>query len=113
MQAFNIAELLQASIGTTVDFDFDEPNPDFGPELTFAGPIKGRTRFYRIQGAILAQGQASTTVQMECSRCLEPAIERLQIKFADEFRTPELGEAIQEDEFRVDERHVIDLTEPL
>ena len=113
MLAFNVAELLTSPVGTTLDLTIEDPRPDLGPELILAAPISGQIRLHQTQLGVLAQGQASTSVQLECARCLEPDIQGLQIKFVEEFRVAAPGEEIEADAFAIDEHHVIDLAEPL
>jgi uncharacterized protein len=115
--AHNVSDLLQAPAGTTRDVSIDETRADLGPELVLVAPVSGRARFHRTQQGILAQVQARTSVQLECSRCLQPFVRDLSTRFTEQFvpfDTPETPEAEGTlDAFRLDSHHVLDLAEPL
>lgn len=118
MLAFNVADLIQAPFGTTRDLQIDESRADLGPELILTAPIHGTARLHRAQGAVLIQCEATTTVALECSRCLETFTRDLRVHFTEQFRSPDFPGAEQEDQageefFRLDEHHVLELTEPM
>jgi uncharacterized protein len=117
MLAHNVAELLKSPAGTTRFRVIDDPEPDFGPDLQVANPVRGSVRLLRTQNAIIAYCQVRATVQLDCSRCLEPFLTDLTATFAEEF-LPSInvvtGAALQSQEdtaLRIDERHILDLTE--
>ncbi len=113
MLAHNIADLIQLSTGATLVVELDGAVPDLSPELDLAGPTTGRARLHRTQRGIVAQCQVTTAVRLECSRCLEPMIQPMQIKFDEEFVIEGPGVEIEPDVFQVDEHHVLDLTEAI
>ena len=117
MLAHNVAELLKSLPGTTRLLVIDDPEPDFGPDLTPVGAVRGAARLVRTQDAILAYCRGGGTFQLECSRCLEPFQVELAVSFEEQF-LPSLnivtGSALEPPEdtaLRIDERHVLDLTE--
>lgn len=113
MLAHNIADLVQAPSGTTLDLSLDESRPDLTPEVELAAPINGRVRLHRTQIGILAQCQISTAVRLNCSRCLEPMVQPLQTRFEEEFLVDASGPDLGTDTFRLDEHHILDLTEAI
>src|SRR5690242_6878303 len=86
MLVHNVATLLKSPPGTTRDIVIDEPNPRLGPDIKPAGPVRGSARLYRTQNEIVAMGDVSTQIEMECSRCLEPAVVPMQIHFEESFQ---------------------------
>ena len=118
MLAFNVAELIQSTTGATRDIEIEELRPDLGTELTLCEPICGRARFHRTQRGILVQCEASTTAELECSRCLQPFPRDLKIRFTEDFWAAEIPGAVDDEEedadaFHVNEHHDVDLTEPM
>ena len=118
MLDFSVAELIQAPFGTTRDVQIDDQPPDLGPELILTEPIRGRARIHRTQGGVVVQCEATTTAELECSRCLQTFTRPLSARFTEQFHSDDIPGAEEDEEegdepFRVDEHHVIDLTEPL
>lgn len=113
MLAHNIADLIQSSAGTTLDLSIDDSRADVSPEIELAEPVVGTARLHRTQSGVIVQVQAKTAVRLECSRCLEPIVQPLQIKFVEEFLIEAPGVEIDPDAFQVDEHHVLDLREAL
>ena len=80
-------------------------------------PVVGTARFHRTQEGILVQCQVATTVELECSRCLEPFAFPVRIQFSEEFlptvnvMTGAPVESAEDEALRIDEHHVLDLTE--
>src|SRR5437762_3309282 len=117
MLAVNVADLLKSEPGSTRDVEIDDPRPRLGDALPVVGPVRGSARFTRTQQGVVAQCTLRAMVQLECSRCLEPASIDLETTAAELFR-PSLNVltgaplAPAEDEaLQIDERHVLDLTE--
>lgn len=117
---FNVAGLLKEPVGATRAYELE------GPELaldehTNATDVRGQARLLRIRSGVLAEGEVSADVTLECSRCLEPAATRVEAAFEEEFRPPvdiltgapvELLEGESEEDFsRISEKHGLDLTE--
>jgi uncharacterized protein len=117
MLAHNVAALLKSQTGTTRDVVIDEPAPRFGDDFVVRTPVQGSARLHRTQDGLLVQCRAATSVELECSRCLEPFEYPVDVQFAEEF-LPTLNvltgaplEATDDDALRIDEHHVLDLTE--
>jgi uncharacterized protein len=117
MLAHNVSTLLKSPLGTTRDVEIDEPNPQFGSDLVAQAPARGTARLHRIQNAIIAVGDVSTAVEVECARCLEPFALPVSVHFEEEFRptinilTGVPAEPAEDAALQIDEHHVLDLTE--
>jgi uncharacterized protein len=117
MLAHNIAALLKSPPGTNREVAIDEPDPNFGDEIVVRTPVVGVARLHRTQQGILVQCEVSTTVELECSRCLEPFAYPVSVRFAEEFlptvnvTTGAPVESAEDEALRIDEHHVLDLTE--
>lgn len=115
--AHNVAELLKSPPGSTRQVTIDEPSPRFGPELRITGPARGSARLLRAQDGILVRARFTTSVELECSRCLEPVERQVTVDVEEEFRptvhivTGALLDVPEDEALRIDERHVLDLSE--
>jgi uncharacterized protein len=117
MLAFNVAALLKAPPGTTRDVVIDEPGSPFGPDLRTKSPVRGTARLFRTQDGIVVRAALHTTVEVDCSRCLETVSVPISAQFDEEFRpvihiaTGAPLEPPEDEALRIDERHTLDLTE--
>jgi uncharacterized protein len=115
--AHNVSELLKAPIGASRNVAIDEPNPRLGSELRTTSPVRGRARLLRTQNGVLVRAQITSTVALECSRCLEPVEREVTIDLEEEFRptihilTGAPLEGPDDDALQIDEHHILDLTE--
>lgn len=66
---FNFGFLIEASPGTTGEFEFDYPNIIIEDEKFT--PMVGNFTVTRTGEGILVQGEFNTTAKMDCIRCLE------------------------------------------
>jgi len=113
----NIAQLLKSSIGAERVYKVDEDIEIDGKDVRVAGDVK----LIRTNRGILAKGNLTTGLEIECSRCLERFIYTIKMKFEEEyFPTIDvlsgLPVAIPEEQpvyFTIDENHVIDLDEAI
>lgn len=117
MLAHNVAELLKSPAGARRVLAIDDPEPDFGPDLPAVSPVRGSVRLVCTQNSIIAYCQVRATVQLDCSRCLEPFLTELAATFEEEF-LPSINvvtgaalEPAEDSALRIDERHILDLTE--
>lgn len=117
MLAHNVAALLSSPPGTTRDLIIHDPAAGFRPELDLVGPARGAARLLRTQDSIVARCDVAATVQLECSRCLEPFPTDLSVHFEEQF-LPSVSIATgldlpsaEDEALRIDEHHVLDLTE--
>ena len=111
----NVAGLMQDPIGSVRSHEIDE-EVDFGD-----GKVKrvtGKVQLLRTQRGILVQGDFETEVDLDCSRCLQPFSSAVRLKIEEEY-LPTIdiltGERMPTPDepgtFRIDDRHIIDLTE--
>ena len=113
---FNVATLLQEPVGSRRQGRLDD-EPLGVPEEGWTALASGQVRLLRSDRGLLIQAQLTTAPMVECARCLEPFRQELALTINEEFvATHDLvtgkpvGE-IDEDEFRIDERHHLDLSE--
>ena len=118
---YNVAQLMLEGIGSVrqhdlegVLYEVDEDNP--GPV-----PVQGHVQLIRTLRGVLAKGQATVQLREPCRRCLELTTTEAQIEIEEEF-VPSIdiitGVSLpltDEDEpaLRIDEHHILDLTEVL
>lgn len=80
--------------------------------------LSGTVKLLRTKAGVLVEARMSLVEPESCSRCLKPLEELLHIDFEEEFlvtldlRTGHpVGEPPDPDAFRIDEHHMLDLTE--
>ena len=78
----NVGFLINASIGTNRDFDFDYESMRLGEDLTVRSFV-GTARFSRTQQGLLLQGEFKADTELECVRCLDPFTQSLQWEVTD------------------------------
>ncbi|MCC7368122.1 MAG: DUF177 domain-containing protein [Chloroflexi bacterium] len=116
----NVAQLLQAPVGTSRSYRLDEDEPLLAEELGLVSPIVGTLKLTRTNHGILAEARYSVDIEQECGRCLEPARDTIQSELSEEFLpclnivtgTPVNIEADPEAP-RLTANHELDLTESL
>lgn len=118
---FNVAQLLKEQTGSTRRYEVEERLDDLDPVLVIQSPISGWVKFTKIPVGILVVGELRTTVEVNCTRCLEPFDTEVTVELEEEFRAAldlRTGATLPEDEeadeaTRIDDKHLIDLTEVL
>ncbi len=114
----NVSQLLQEPIGSTREYDIDAEVELLGDGKKYR--VKGECELMRTRRGILVQCKLETEIELTCGRCLKPFRQPLKIKFEEEFLptidvTSGMPLAQTEDTagaFMIDERHILDLTEP-
>ncbi len=113
---FNVSELLRESYGAFRQHLIDDDVRLEGVRQHLSGDV----RFDRVPEGIFVRARLRGTAHSACSRCLDPAaipidlvVEELYIPVVD----PISGSRVQlrdgeEDAYRINERHIIDLTLP-
>ena len=116
---FNVSQLLRELIGATRSYAFTEDYLTLDEEQTLRS-IEGRVKFTRSASGVIADLSAKGTVEMECIRCLKPAVQQIEIGFFDEFHSRvEVNTGIplprpdEEDPFYINENHMLDLGEAI
>ena len=118
MLEFNVATLLQEPIGSTREYDIDEPLGEIDPELKPVEPVQGTVKFLRTHEGILVQGELASVFELKCNRCLTTFHMPLSIEIEEEFRSAidlETGASLptgpEEEGTLIGEKHILDLTE--
>jgi uncharacterized protein len=115
---FNISGLIQEGIGATRTFAIDDQlvSEDRPPE-----PVTGTVEVLRTRDGVLVRAHLTLVSAETCSRCLKPLQETLHIDFEEEFKATvdaRTGRPLEQEEadqeaFRIDENHMLDLTEAI
>jgi uncharacterized protein len=114
----NVAQLLKEPIGATRNYEIDEV-----VDVTGEGNnrlVEGEVKLQRTQRGILVKGEFRTELELTCSRCLGSFTYPLEINFEEEYIPTidivtgiPLSSPEEAGDFRIDEHHVIDLTEAI
>lgn len=118
---FNVAQLLKAKPGETREAELDSSLVFDEDGARVVAPIVGTLRLIRDHAGILVQGEVSSRVAMNCSRCLAPVELPVQFEVEEEFQPsihipggpPVPPRDEREDATQIDEHHVLDLAEVL
>jgi uncharacterized protein len=113
---YNVAQLLKEPAGAVREYPLDE-------EVTFSDDpgwgrvrLRGTVSLLRTGPGILVSGVLATSIAEECSRCILPMQQPLELDVEDEFfpvvdmNTGHLVE-VPEDGFPIDTHHHLDITE--
>jgi uncharacterized protein len=114
---FNVADLLKEGYGAAREHEIDDDVRIDGE----AHHLRGRVRFDRTRDGVLVRADMQTDAAGECSRCLGQIRFPVDVRFEEEYIPtvdvhtgarvdPPEGE---EDAYRIDERHLIDLRVPV
>lgn len=113
---FNVAQLLKEPTGSSRHFSIEEAHPALG--TLDVNTVSGSAHLLRLRESVLVTAALDLSVHVTCARCLDDATIELHVSFEEEF-LPTLDIATgarlsvpQGDEaFRIDEHHILDLTE--
>ena len=112
---FNVAQLLKKATGSSRRYQMREEIRGIDPDLIMREPLVGQIEMVRTADGILVRGELTTAVELQCDRCLEPFIQRVEFKIEEEFHPAidmKTGAQLpSEEETRIDEHHILDLTE--
>jgi DUF177 domain-containing protein len=111
-----LAGLLAEAPGTIRRESVDDVTIELDGGLRLASPIRGSIQYARTNRGILVDGDIRTSLDLECSRCLGPALVPLAIKIREEI-LPSIdlltGQALdtagEPDVVRLDDHHELDL----
>jgi DUF177 domain-containing protein len=120
---WNVAGLLGESPGAARDYAFPDVSIDLGEDLRLASPISGRVHLARTNRGLLVDADASTSLAMECARCLRDISVPIDVEIQSEALptidihtgaaigpTPEEAD---EDVIRLTDHHELDLETPI
>lgn len=119
--AWNVAGLLADEAGATRDYEVAGVTIDLGDDLRQADPIEGHVRLARTNRGLLVIADLTTSLQVECSRCLREIEVPIEI-FMEEEALPTLDlhtghpiglEPGEEEVLRLTDHHELDLETPV
>lgn len=123
---YNVAQLLKEPTGSVRRYNLNEDLSDIDPEFEFLGPLVGTLQLLRTNSGILATGELSTAILVNCNRCIEPIASPVRFFLEELFHpTTEVitGRVLSEDEFEgdrddwedtaltIDDHHILDMRE--
>ena len=88
---FNVAGLLKDPAGAAREYEVDVPPAAYASLLEDAKPVAGlagRVRMMRTPRSIFVRGHLSTSVEVECGRCLTAVVVPLAFDVESEFNNP-------------------------
>ena len=65
---YNVAQLLKAPVGTSLEYDIHEEDVQLDDDLKVIGPIEGHVRLHHTNQGILADGWVELTLELTCMR---------------------------------------------
>src|SRR5436305_1828170 len=83
---WNVAGLLGDGVGAARDYAFDDVRIDLGDDLRLASPISGRVHMARTNRGLLVDADVSTSLAMQCARCLRDIDVPITAEFEQEAR---------------------------
>jgi len=113
---FNVAQLLKKATGSSRRYQVREGIEGIDPGLIIREPLVGQIEMVRTADGILVRGELITALELQCDRCLEPFIQKVGFEIEEEFH-PAIDMSTggklpcDEAETRIDEHHILDLTE--
>ena len=117
--AVNVATLLQELVGASRVFSFHLDRLNLDADLV-ASDVNGEMRLTRLSDEILANVDATATVELTCLRCLEPYDQPTKTRFQEEFRVAydvrsgaEVRGFNDDERFTITDAHELDISEAL
>lgn len=83
MLRFDLAEIIRTP-GMRQVYEINEP-PYTDEDVEYISPITGRITITNTGSLLLVRGPIRTTIQLECSRCLEPVRAPIEADLEEEF----------------------------
>lgn len=115
---FNVAQLLKGPSGAQREYELDDDIGQLDEDIEARAPLTGKLRLTRTANGILATAKLHTVVTIECRRCTCSFASPVEVEFAEEFfPTVDVftGAALASDQveeaLRIDQHHMLDLTE--
>ena len=111
---FNVSGLVQEGIGATRTYPVQGTLERDG---TGSEEVAGEVELVRTKAGVLVRAHLTLVEPEVCSRCLKPLDETVAIEFEEEFqstvdlRGAAVAEPVDPDAFRIDDQHMLDLTE--
>ncbi len=123
---YNVSQLLQEPIGSTRRFELDEDISKLDADLTPVTLLTGKVELLRIHSGVLVTGDLTVTMEVSCSRCLEPVPMQVSFHLEESFHPITdvvTGRFIPPQEFEgseeelmdpaliIDDHHILDISE--
>ena len=116
---YNIAQLLKEQSGHTRNFDLREDIQKLDPDIAPLTTLDGTVQMIRTGDGVLVLGQLHASLELNCSRCLDPFAMPIKFSLEEEFHpTIDINTGanlpVAEDDeaaTRINAHHEIDLTE--
>jgi len=109
----NVAQLLKDPVGSTQSYDISGV---IGEEVE--GFVDGKAKLIHISQGVLVQCKLTAEVRLICSRCLDTFLLPISFTAEEEFvpvsdvsGDSELSSPEQSDEFTIDDKNILDLSE--
>jgi uncharacterized protein len=112
----NVSTLLREPVGSSRDYRAEHELVSV-PDAAYERHVDGHVRLIRSERGVLVMAQLTEEVELECARCLRRFTTTVPIAFDEEFVAPddphvvEAGLEVDPDDFLVDERRHLDLSE--
>jgi len=117
---YNVAQLMKASVGTSLGYDIQEEEIQLDEDLKVIGPIDGHVRIRRTNQGLLVDGWVDLTLELTCTRCLNIFEQSMHVTFMEQFHpTVDIVTGLtlppieEEEAFPIDDHHLIDITEAI
>jgi DUF177 domain-containing protein len=81
---YHVASLLTEPPGSTRDYLVSGVTVDLGEELRQADPLEGGVRLAKTNRGLLVTADLSTSLEMECSRCLQEIEVPIELRIEEE-----------------------------
>ena len=115
---YNVAQLMKASVGTSLEYEIHEEDIQLDEDLSIISPIDGHVRIRRTNQGLLIDGWVDLTLELSCNRCLKEFEQPMYVTFAEQFYpTVDVVSGLplppfdEEEIFPIDAHHLVDLTE--
>jgi uncharacterized protein len=115
---FNVAQLLKAPVGTSLEEDINEEAIQLDKDLKVIGPLSGHVRMRRTNQCVLVDGWVDLTLELTCTRCLTEFKQPMQVILEERFYPTvdvvtgmPLPPTDEDEVFPIDDHHLLNLTE--
>jgi uncharacterized protein len=82
---WNVSGLLADDVGSHRDHEVRDSILALPDDLALATPVQGTVRLAKTNRGILAHAQLTTSLAMECVRCLRPTVVPLELRIEEEY----------------------------
>jgi uncharacterized protein len=82
---YNLAQLLKQAVGVSREYELDQSIAGIDQSLDVVAPLQATVKLVRTTNGALMSLRGQTTLQVACSRCLEPVMEPVPLDISEEF----------------------------